>query len=107
MNLPTGVIILWPSTNGSIPTGFSRVTALDGKYPKGANGVNQNTTGGATTHTHASPAHHHDLQSHQHTFTIPDITDLVQQSHTGTPPGLTTEMHHTHNGTTPANAQPG
>lgn len=70
MPVPAGVECGWPSTNGSIPTGWSRVTGLDTRYPKGtAAGVDPDVTGGATTHSHSSPAHQHTIPSHQHTGT--------------------------------------
>jgi hypothetical protein len=66
--IPNGMIFLWPSTAASIPAGWDRVTALDGKYPKGvATGSTQpGTTGGAASHTHTVPTHVHDT-SHSHT----------------------------------------
>ena len=38
MALPVaaGIIAMWPGTHGSVPTGWSRVTSLDGRYVKGA-----------------------------------------------------------------------
>jgi hypothetical protein len=61
------VIIPYDSTHASIPAGFTRETALDGKYPKGApNATEPNQTGGASTHTHTSPAHSHTLADHSH-----------------------------------------
>ena len=66
--IPLNVILIWPGSNASIPAGWQRVTALDGKFPKGAlEGVNPNTTGGADTHTHTSPTHTHTMVAHQHT----------------------------------------
>ena len=97
--LSPGLIIIWPGTNATIPSGFTRETTLDGKYPKGAAAAtNPNTTGGAATHTHTSPSHTHSLASHTHTYTLTsnnttsdntnstsDAQLLVgQHSHTGT-----------------------
>ena len=65
--IPADVVIAWPSTNGTIPTGFTRDTSLDNLYLKGAAiGVNPNTTGGNSTHSHTSPAHNHTMNSHGH-----------------------------------------
>lgn len=107
INIPAGVILIWPGTNASIPTGFSRVTALDGKYPKGANGDTANTSGGNATHSHTSPTHSHNLPAHQHTYTIAGIVNwdgymFVQRSGGGS----ITDSAHTHSGTTD-NSAPG
>lgn len=64
----SGVIIPWPSTNASIPAGWTRVTTMDDRYPKGtAAGVEPNVTGGAATHTHTDPGHTHSIALHTHT----------------------------------------
>ena len=61
------IIIIWPSTNASIPSGFTRETTLDSKFTRGtAASTDPNTTGGATTHTHTSSAHSHTMSSHTH-----------------------------------------
>ncbi|MEX2055195.1 MAG: hypothetical protein WD972_03345, partial [Candidatus Andersenbacteria bacterium] len=65
--IPSGVIIAWPGTNASIPSGWTRVTSMDDRYSKGAAaGVEPNVTGGAATHTHTSPVHSHSIPSHSH-----------------------------------------
>lgn len=68
--IPNGIIFLWPDTAASVPEGWSRVTDLDGRYPKGVatTGTQPGTTGGAASHTHTVPSHTHDL-SHLHTTT--------------------------------------
>lgn len=68
--IPNGVIVMWPSTEASIPVGWSRVTALDGRYPKGVPDsiTSPGSNGGAATHTHVLPAHSHST-SHSHTHT--------------------------------------
>lgn len=60
VTIPSGVIIAWPSTNASIPSGWTRVTALDDKYTKGVAtaATEPGTTGGATTHTHTETHTH-------------------------------------------------
>jgi hypothetical protein len=66
--IPTGVIVIWPGTNASIPAGFTRETSLDDLHPKSTvNGVNPGASGGSATHTHTSPAHTHTMVSHNHT----------------------------------------
>ena len=66
--VPSGVIIAWPGTAASIPANWSRVANLDDRFIKGtAVGVEPDVTGGADTHTHASPSHLHTYSSHAHT----------------------------------------
>lgn len=69
-NVPPGVMVMWPDTAASIPSGWSRVTALDGKYTKGiaTNATDPGATGGAATHTHTITGHTHDT-THAHTVT--------------------------------------
>lgn len=67
--MPAGLIVMWPSTAASIPTGWNRVTALDGKFPKGiaSTSTEPGTTGGSATHTHTITGHTHDTtHSHGH-----------------------------------------
>lgn len=73
--IPKDVILIWPSTNASIPAGWTRETALDGLYPKTAPvGSNPNSTGGAASHTHNAAANHgHSMNSHTHTVTLYQI----------------------------------
>ena len=69
MDIPSGVIIMWPSTAGSIPAGWARETTLDGRFIVGtADSTNPNNTGGANTHIHSQPAHSHNGGSHTHTI---------------------------------------
>jgi hypothetical protein len=68
--IPNGMVFLWPSTAASVPDGWSRVTDLDSRYPKGVatSATQPGTTGGAASHTHSGTAHTHDT-SHLHTTT--------------------------------------
>lgn len=68
--IPSGLIVMWPGTNASIPAGWDRTTELDGKYPKGiaTAATSPGATGGAATHFHVLPTHTHDT-SHSHTVT--------------------------------------
>lgn len=71
MKIQNGIIFIWSGTNASIPMGWSRVSDMDDKYPKGtAASTDPNTTGGAATHSHTSPPHTHTNQAHTHTITI-------------------------------------
>ena len=46
--VPLGTIILW--SGSSCPSGWSRFTALDGRFPRGA--ATYGATGGSSTHSH-------------------------------------------------------
>jgi hypothetical protein len=63
------IIIPFDGLNANIPTGWSRETSLDGRYPKGWTGLAVGATGGSNTHSHSSPAHSHTLAHHTHTIT--------------------------------------
>lgn len=65
--IPEGMILGWPSTAGSIPSGWTRVTALDGRFPRGATGTGApSATGGTATHEHTTPGHRHVIGEHSH-----------------------------------------
>lgn len=76
MNIPSGFCIFYPGTHASIPTNWSRVTSVDGKFVKGtAASTNPGTTGGAATHSHSAAANHsHAMSAHTHTVTIANAT---------------------------------
>lgn len=67
--IPSDMILAWPDTAASIPSGWSRVTALDGFYPRGSSGTGVPTgvTGGAASHSHTTPGHVHQIAAHSHT----------------------------------------
>ena len=76
MAIPSGVILIWDSTNATIPSGWERVTALDGKYPKAwSASVTPNQSGGANTHTHTGGGHSHTLTAHTHAVSLDYIND--------------------------------
>jgi len=66
--IPEGMILGWPGTAASIPSGWTRVTALDTRYPLGATGTGvPSTTGGAASHDHTmAAAHAHTIAAHSH-----------------------------------------
>jgi hypothetical protein len=65
--IPANMILAWPNTAASIPSGWSRVTALDGFYPRGATGTGApSSTGGSSSHTHSTPGHRHTIAAHSH-----------------------------------------
>ncbi len=101
MILPSGIIVIWPSTNASIPAGFTCVTALDGNYAKGAHDTSsQNVSGGSATHSHTSSAHSHALNDHQHTYTTDTVGNGSGQTQGGGHDYQAMDGSHYHTGTT-------
>jgi hypothetical protein len=67
--IPADMILAWPGTAASIPSGWTRVTALDGYYPRGATTTAApSATGGATSHDHTTPNHFHVIGAHVHSL---------------------------------------
>lgn len=66
------IILAFDGNHADIPSGFSRETALDGKFPKGWGTENPNITGGNATHTHTSPSHSHNISNHSHSIQTTD-----------------------------------
>lgn len=67
--IPADLILAWPGTAASIPSGWTRVTALDGVYPRGASTTAApSATGGATSHSHTTPNHAHFIGAHDHSL---------------------------------------
>jgi len=65
--IPDDMILGWPGTAASIPSGWTRVTALDGVFPRGSNGTGAPVaTGGAASHSHTTPGHTHQIAAHSH-----------------------------------------
>lgn len=62
------IILLWPGTNASIPTNWTRETAFDDKFLKAwGNAVAPNNTGGNESHSHVGSEHSHaQTDSHGH-----------------------------------------
>lgn len=95
---PLGLIVMWPSTAASIPDGWSRVTDLDGRYPKGIATASTapGTTGGAASHQHTVGTHNHDT-SHLHTVTGNTSTAVGSvASHDGAVGNTAILASHTH-----------
>ncbi len=59
--VPTGAIILW--TGASCPSGYARVSAMDGKFLASGSSYNQ-AAGGSNTHTHGAGSYRGPLHSH-------------------------------------------
>jgi len=67
--IPADMILAWPDTVASIPSGWTRVTALDGRYPLGSSGTGAPVaTGGTASHSHTTPGHTHAIGSHSHSL---------------------------------------
>jgi hypothetical protein len=65
--IPADLILGWPSTAASIPSGWTRVTALDGTLPRGTSITGApSATGGAASHSHTIPSHSHTIAAHSH-----------------------------------------
>jgi hypothetical protein len=66
--IPADLILAWPGTAASIPSGWTRVTALDDRYPRGHNGIGTpSATGGTSSHSHTTSANHgHLIAAHSH-----------------------------------------
>lgn len=98
--IPAGVICAWPSTNASIPTGWSRVTSLDNRFPKQivTSGTAPGAVGGAATHTptiNGLATHSHTYGDHTHTWPTTGIgaNHITNSTNSGT---LTFLGDHTH-----------
>lgn len=71
MTIPAGIVIAWPGALSALPSGWSRVAALDGIFLKGAAaGIDPGVTGGSDSHSHGSTEHIHTIPSHGHTSSI-------------------------------------
>lgn len=79
--LPAGLVFFWPGTNAGIPSGWTRQTALDAKYLKGAAaGQQPGTIAGAASHSHTLLAHSHSVS---HTHAVPNTGAAVGTATTG------------------------
>jgi len=70
MRIPKDVILIWTGQNSNIPSGWSRETSLDDKFPKAWGSQNPNQTGGSLTHSHTTQPHSHNLSNHTHSYTL-------------------------------------
>lgn len=90
------IIIPWSGNHASIPAGWTRYTALDGKFPKASGAEAAEATGGATTHTHTSTAHSHTLIAHTHSYTTGNSDGGTGSSASS---NSLSNKSHTHSGT--------
>jgi len=101
-NIPAGIKFAWPSTVATIPAGYTRYAALDGRYARAA--ASAGGTGGAATHLHSINLHNHTQNSHDHALTVGDSA----ATHPA-PVGLavTVAQNSTHNHTGDSDGQTG
>lgn len=78
------MMIMHVGSHASIPSGYSRETAMDGKFIKGWGAEAPNVAGGSAGHSHTSPAHTHALDHHTHTFSTGNETGSGQDCSGGT-----------------------
>jgi len=90
VTIPSGIIVMWSGTLGTIPAGWSLCDGTGGtpdlrdKFIYGwTDGVDPGDEGGALTHTHT----YSDLPSHSH-------ASAGAHTHTITDPGHTHEIHY-------------
>lgn len=94
MIIPAGVIIPFDGNHADIPSGFTRETKLDGKFPKGwGSSTAPDVSGGSDGHTHTSPSHTHTIASHSHLVVT---SDAQNASWVGSANGNTPNQQHIH-----------
>ena len=104
MAVASNIAIAWPFSVGSIPSGWSRETALDSRYILGAaTGADTDLTTdrGFATHGHASSPHTPTQNAHTHTFTNPGA-DANNTIISGTAGGSASDATHGHAGASSA-----
>lgn len=106
MVIPAGVIVAWPSTVASIPSGWTRVAALDDKFVKVIpnDATNPGTTGGAATHSHTTPAHSHTISHTHSSVTLTASSDFQSAANSGGTLDAAATGHTHTSGTVPATA---
>ncbi len=100
MRIPQGVILIWPGTNSSIPSGWTREIALDGKFPKAWGIENPNITGGAENHSHVGIAHSHSMNPHSHNISGTSYYNSGSEDTGGANQYEAPDPNHFHNGNT-------
>lgn len=88
-------IFMWTGSASTIPTGWRRVTELDGKFPRVlASGETVLSTGGSATHTHSSPGHTHNMTSHTHSFSVSGRAGSTETGGNGSQSGISADHSH-------------
>lgn len=101
--IPSDIIFMWPSTNASIPAGWSRETNLDDKFIQGSPAAGDGdltTARGAANHSHNESGSHTPTQN-SHTHTVSSNTYTAPKTDPGT---LTERTSHSHTSSTSAGA---
>jgi hypothetical protein len=94
MRIPQDVILIWTGLNSNIPSGWTRETSLDDKFPKAWGSENPDVTGGALTHSHTVSPHTHTINSHTHTgSTGNDLGGTSQKDTSGVGGAPSTHYH--------------
>lgn len=96
MLIPNNAIIIWTGTAASIPSGFVRVTDLDGRFVKGIEDslTTPGSTGGSATHTHSSPSHSHTISSHSHSGVTSTTGTYADNTNNTSDPQIMTGNHY-------------
>jgi len=93
-DMPDSFIAIWGGTNASIPSSWSRVTAMDDYFIKGCSADSQTyTSGGSSQHNHTGSDCQPTQTSHGHTSTVA-AGDLTVSRGVGTSGAST--IGHTH-----------
>jgi hypothetical protein len=103
MRIPKDVILIWTGLNSNIPSGWTRETSLDDKYPKAWGNESPNVTGGSATHSHTASDPGHSLIDHTHTYTTSTFNptnQYVTKAWEANYPNYNYHYPHSHTGTT-------
>ena len=103
MRIPKDVILIWTGQNSNIPSGWSRETSLDDKFPKAWGSQNPNTVGGNATHTHSASDSGHSMINHTHSYTTANFNptnQYVTKQWEANYPNYNLSFAHYHTGTT-------
>lgn len=78
-SLPDSIVAIWLGTNAGIPSDWSRLTAMDGRWLKGAaaNGQSGVDTGGGTQHSHTAADCQPTQDAHSHTVAAGGATGTI------------------------------
>ncbi len=95
MPVASGILVWWPGTAASIPSGWTREATMDTRYGKGApNAIDPDVTGGLATHGHTTPSHSHAIASHTHPSGA--VSGPASGTEGATPGGSVASDDHTH-----------
>lgn len=89
MAIASGIVLLWPGAHATSHSGWSRETALDGKFFRVTTADDAGGTGGAATHDHGAA-----FGGHSHTFTGAAASDISHPDGLGTNKAVTVTHDH-------------